>query len=216
MTATETKTSTLKPDPRFDRLASEAQLRLTAKHLESRGFRVLIARSPEEATRAVHDVLPAGAEVFAATSRTLDVLGISDEVEKSGRYVSVRARMGELAKAGEKREQRRAGQAPDWIIGSVHAVTEDGQVLVASNTGSQIGPYAYGAGNVVWVVGAQKIVADVDEGIERIREYSYPLEDARALAAYGVNSGVSKTLIVSRETQPGRVTIVLVHADLGF
>ena len=75
------------------------------------------------------------------------------------------------------REIRKLGGAPDYAAGSVHAVTEDGQVLIASNTGSQLGPYASGAGKVIWVVGAQKIVRDLNEGLRRIQEYTYPLEE---------------------------------------
>jgi len=83
-------------------------------------------------------------------------------------------------------------------------------------TGSQIGPYAYGAGKMIWVVGAQKVVPTVRDGLKRLREYAYPMEDARALKAYGVNSGLNKILIISKEVNPGRATVVLVEEVLGF
>jgi hypothetical protein len=89
-------------------------------------------------------------------------------------------------------------------------------VLIASATGSQLGPYAYGAGKLVWVVGAQKIVPSLEEGFRRIREYSLPLEDARARQVYGMQSFVGKLLVVSREAQPGRITVVIVKENLGF
>ena len=108
------------------------------------------------------------------------------------------------------------GAAPDFVIGSVHAVTEQGQVMVASFSGSQLASYVYGAGSVIWVVGTQKLVRDIDEGLRRITEYSYPLEDARAFEAYGMRSGVNKLLVVHREFQPGRVTVVLVKENLGY
>jgi hypothetical protein len=98
----------------------------------------------------------------------------------------------------------------------VHAVTEQGQVIVASMTGSQVGPYASGAGTVIWVVGAQKIVRDLEEGLRRVREYSYPMEDARAREAYGIGSGINKLLIVNREVVPGRISVILVKEKLGF
>ena len=210
------KSSSLKPNPRFGKVATEAQLKKAAEQLEAHGFHAILAPTKEAALQAVRQLLPEGAEVMTATSRTLETLGLAAEIDQSGRYHSVRARVLELAKRGDKAEQRRIGQAPDWIVGSVHAVTEDGQVLVASATGSQVGPYAYGAAHVVWVVGAQKVVPSLEAGLERLREYSLPLEDARALEAYGMNSGLNKILILSREAQPGRVTIILVHADLGF
>jgi hypothetical protein len=113
-------------------------------------------------------------------------------------------------------EIRRLGAAPDVMLGSVHAVTETGSLIAASMSGSQLGPYVSGAGKVILVVGTQKIVADLEEGLRRINEYAFPLEDARAQEAYGVHSGVNKVLIVNREINPGRVTVVLVGQAIGF
>ena len=106
--------------------------------------------------------------------------------------------------------------APQVMLGSVHAVTETGSLLAASSSGSQLAPYAAGAGRVILVVGGQKIVADVDAGLRRITEYAFPLEDARAMEAYGMHSGVNKVLIINREVVPGRITVVLVDEVLGF
>jgi hypothetical protein len=111
---------------------------------------------------------------------------------------------------------RRLGSAPDVMLGSVHAVTETGSMLAASMGGGQLGPYASGAGRVILVVGTQKIVSDVDEGLRRIHEYALPLENARAQAAYGIDSAVNKILIINREIVPGRITVVLVDEILGF
>lgn len=113
-------------------------------------------------------------------------------------------------------QMNQLGGAPEWVIGSVHAVTEDGAVFVASNSGSQLGAYAYGAQKVIWVIGTQKIVKNRDEAFRRLSEYSLPLEDERAQKAYGVHSGVSKILMVNKETQPGRITAILVKEKLGF
>ena len=108
------------------------------------------------------------------------------------------------------------GATPEYIIGSIHAVMEDGQVLVASNTGSQLAPYAASAAHVIWVVGAQKIVQDLEEGTRRIEEYSYPREDERLRKEKGVPSNISKVLLVHKEIQPGRVTMIIVKEELGY
>jgi hypothetical protein len=113
-------------------------------------------------------------------------------------------------------EIRRLGAAPDVMLGSVHAVTETGSLVAASMSGSQLGPYASGAGRVILVVGTQKIVSDLEEGLARIDEYAFPLEDARAQAAYGIRSAVNKVLVINREITPGRITVVLVDEVLGF
>src|SRR5205814_82466 len=111
-------------------------------------------------------------------------------------------------------EIRRLSAAPDVMLGSVHAVTESGALLAASMSGSQLGPYASGAGRVILVVGTQKIVSDLEEGLRRINDYSFPLEDARAQAAYGIRSAVNKVLIINREIVPERFTVVLVDEAL--
>jgi hypothetical protein len=95
-------------------------------------------------------------------------------------------------------------------------VTEDGQVLIASNTGSQLGPYATSAGKVIWVVGAQKIVKDLNEGLKRIEEYCLPLEEVHMQQLYKASTNVSKILIVRREIRPNRITMIIVKEEIGF
>ena len=108
------------------------------------------------------------------------------------------------------------GASPDWWINSAHAVTEDGRLVIASNTGSQLGPIAFGAGNVIFVIGAQKIVSDLDAAMRRIEEHVIPLENERMQAMYGVNTYLSKLLIINKEIRAGRFTVVLVRERLGF
>jgi hypothetical protein len=95
-------------------------------------------------------------------------------------------------------------------------VTETGQVIIASKTGSQLAGYVAGAAHVIWVVGTQKIVPTLEDGMERIEEYTLPLENARALKVYGASSSINKLLIVNKEYMPGRTTMVLVKEKLGF
>ena len=108
------------------------------------------------------------------------------------------------------------GACPGVVVGSVHAVSEDGHVVVGSFTGSQLGPYAAGAGAVIWVVGAQKVVPDLDAAFRRLRTYSFPREDERLHAAYGIGSALNKILIVDGETTPGRITVLLVREPIGY
>lgn len=202
--------------PEFATLASEDRVQRTVRALESNGISVLRAADSAEAKRIVLGLIPDGVQVHHGASRSLEVTGISDALENSGRYEQVRHRVRNMDRATQAAEIRRLMSAPDVMLGSVHAVTETGSLLAASSTGSQLAPYAGGAGRVILVVGTQKIVADLDEGLRRIEEYAYPLEDARAMEAYGINSGVNKVLIINREKVPGRITAVLVDEVLGF
>lgn len=200
----------------FAKLASDEQIERVAKALEANGIKTLIAKHGEEAEKMLFDLLPDGAEVFTASSQTLEQLGIPAELEKSEQYELVRDKLKKMDEKTQNREMVEMGATPEYIIGSVHAVTEDGQVMIASNTGSQLAPYAASAAHVIWVVGAQKIVQDLEEGTRRIEEYSYPREDERLKQAKGIPSNISKVLIVNKEIQPGRVTMIIVKEELGY
>ena len=200
----------------FGTLADDARVKRAAAALEANGIKVLRAGDAAEAKRIVLSLIPEGAQVHHGASQSLEETGILDAIEKSGRYEHLRPRIWSMDRKTQADEIRRLGAAPDVMLGSVHAVTETGSLITASMSGSQLGPYVSGAGRVILVVGTQKIVSDLEEGLYRVNDYSLPLEDARAQAAYGINSAVNKVLIINREIVPGRITVVLVNEVLGF
>jgi L-lactate utilization protein LutC len=197
-------------------LADDVRVKRTAAALEANGIDVVRAASAEEARPIVLGLIPAGAQVHHGASQSLDESGIAAELEKASRFELIRPRIWSMDRETQADEIRRLSASPDVMLGSVHAVTEVGSLVAVSASGSQLGPYAAGAGKVILVVGTQKIVSDLDEAFRRIDEYVFPLEDARAEAAYGVHSGVNKVLIVNREWEPGRITVVFVDEVLGF
>ena len=201
---------------RWGTMADDVRVKRTIAALEANGISALRASDAAEAKRMVLDLIPDGSEVHQGASQSLDVVGITDEIAKSDRYEALRPRIWSLDRQTQGDEIRRLGAAPDVMLGSVHAVTETGSLLAASMSGSQLGPYVSGAGRVILVAGTQKIVADLEEGLQRIDEYAYPLEDARAQEAYGIRSAVNKVLVINREITPGRITVVLVEEVLGF
>jgi LUD domain len=204
------------PNTEFARAASEEQLGRAAAALEVHGIHVVLAQNGVEAKRLVLEMVPSGSEVSTGASVSLETIGVLAEIEKSGRYNAVRPRTRAMDRATQAREIRKLGNTPDFMLGSAHALTEDGSLLIASLTGSQLGPYANGAGKVILVVGHQKIVPDLEQGFRRIYEYAYPLEDIHVQELYGMRSGVNKILIINREFVPGRITVVLVRETLGF
>jgi hypothetical protein len=197
-------------------VASEQQIRAVAIALERSGITAIVVDSGEEARAAVRSILPVRAEVYNNTSRTLEVIGVAEDIERSGLYQPLRPRLYRMDREMQGREMRQLSAAPDWVVGSVHAVTEEGALLIASATGSQLGPIVSGAGHVILVIGGQKIVPDFNTGLRRLYEYCFPLEDQRAREAYGVPSGVNNVLVISRATRPGRITAILVNESLGF
>ena len=209
-------TRTLTPNWVFAELASDAEIERAAQALEAHGIHALIADNGEEAEQMVFDLLPEGAEVFTASSQTLEQLHIPADLERSEQYDLVRAKLKKMDPRTQNREMVKLGATPEYIIGSVHAVTEEGQVLVASNMRSQLGPYSAGAEKVIWVVGAQKIVRDFNEGMQRIEEYAYPREHEQLLRAMGMHGGINQILMVNKEVKPGRITMIIVKEELGF
>jgi len=203
------------PNAEFERVADRAHLERTAEALAARGFRAQVADTAEHARRIVLDAIPDGAEVHTALSETMRELGITTEIEESGRYTSVRSSLKALDRETQGREMRKLGAAPDYILGSAHAVTDAGEIVVGSGSGSQLGAYAYAGGNVILVVGHQKLVRDVQEGLRRLREYSLPREYARMQGLGFPGTLLAKTLIIHYEPA-GRTSVILVPETLGF
>lgn len=206
----------MKPNEEFGKLASDEEIKKAIKALVENGFQVEIFENSQEAKKKVLDLLPKGAEVFTMTSQTLEAMELDKEINKSGKYNAVRPKLFAMDRNTQGREMAKLGASPDWVVSSVHAVTEDGNLLIASNTGSQLSAEAYAGGKVIFVVGTQKIVKNTQEGLQRIYEYALPLENERAKKAYGVRSSVNKILIINREIKPKRITVILVKEKLGF
>jgi L-lactate utilization protein LutC len=203
------------PNLDFERPADRAHLQRTAAALAARGFKAQVADTAEHARELVLAAIPEGAEVHIALSETMREIGITKEIDESGRYDSIRARLSALDRETQAREMRKLGAAPDYIVGSAHAITDDGQVVVGSGSGSQLGAYAYAGGNVILVVGHQKLVSDLDEGLRRVREYSLPREYMRMQDAGRPGSLLAKTLIIHHEPS-ARISVILVPETLGF
>jgi hypothetical protein len=198
----------------FSQPATNEQIERTAHALEANGFHTLVAEDPQQARRLFFELIPAGAQVFQGHSGTLEELGITAELEQSGRYIAVRPQLRALDRQTQADQIRRLAASPDYMTGSVAAITEDGHVLAASASGRQLGPYISGAGKVIWLAGSQKIVANLEEGFRRIEEYALPLEDERVLKNSGHHTDLNKVVVFYKE-RPGRITIILVKAVLG-
>jgi hypothetical protein len=211
-----TKDITITPIEEFAKLAVNERIERTSKALEANGIQTLVAENGTEAKRIFLELIPEGSEVFLGASVTLEQLGITTDIDQSGRFEALRPKMYAMNRETQGREIRKLIAAPDFAAGSVHAVTEDGHVLIASNTGSQLGPYASGAGRVIWVVGAQKIVKDLESGLRRLNEHVVPLEEEHMRQLYKVGTAVNQMLIVNWASRPGRITMILVKEELGY
>jgi L-lactate utilization protein LutC len=211
-----TAVTKIEPNPKFGVLASDKRVAKAAKALEANGFKVVVVDKGEDAARLVLAAIPEGAEVLVALSETLNQIGVTKAIDESGRYDAIRPKAAKLDRKTQAREIRKLRGSPDYIVGSVHAITEGGELVIASGSGSQIGPEAYSARRVILVAGTQKIVRNVAEALRRIEDYSLPLENERMVKVYGYPSLLAKILLIKREPNAERITIVLVKEKLGF
>jgi len=207
--------STTDVSERFTALPDDQTLAATVVALEEHGFSVEVVDGLDAARAAVLARIPRGSSVMTNTSVTLQETGIAPAIDDGGRYESARNKMMALDFATQLQEMKAIAGQPEYALGSVHAVTRDGTLVIASASGSQLASYAWGAANVIFVVGAQKLVPNLEAARERIIEHSLKLEDARAYAAYGQNSRVGKILEIHQE-DPGRIHVVLIRQAIGF
>ena len=207
--------TTIQLSDRFTTLPDDQTLAATVVALEEHGFSVEVVDDLDAARKAVLARIPKGSSVMTNTSVTLQETGIADAINGGGPYDSARNKMFALDFATQAQEMKVIGGQPDYALGSVHAVTRDGTLVIASASGSQLASYAWGAANVIFAVGAQKLVTTVEEAHERIYKHSLKLEDARAYAAYGQHSSVGKILEIHQEL-PGRIHVVLIRQRVGF
>jgi hypothetical protein len=199
----------------FSAPASEAQLGELAQKLTEHNFEAVVVNDGAEAREEVLKRIPEGATVHSGKSKTLEDAGIFAELMQNDKYDFVRKRTMKMDRTTQRDEMRKAGAAPDIMLGSAHAVTADGQIVITSASGSQIGPIASGAGKLILVIGSQKIVPDLDTAFRRIKEHVFPYEDARLRETLGVGTKITRTLILDQDFGPGRTTVILVREPIG-
>jgi hypothetical protein len=204
------------PAAQFTDPAPAERLERTAAALTAHGFSVEILDDVAAARARIKDLIPEGTSVFTGASETLRLSGIEEDINASGRYDAIRPRVLAMDRATEADDIRRLIASPDVEVGSVAAVTETGSLVIASASGSQLPGYAVGAARAIWIIGAQKVVADLSTALRRVEEHCLPLEDARAQVAYGYPSAVNRLLILNAEFLPGRGTVLLLREAIGF
>jgi hypothetical protein len=192
------------------------EIERVAAALRSHKIEVIVVETGEQARQAVLQLVPEGAEVHSGKSKTLEEVGLYREFVESGRYDAIRPRIFAMDRQTQGREIRKLVAAPDFMLGSVAAITLDGALVAASAIGSQLGAYASGAGRLILVVGSQKIVPDLDAALRRIRDVVFPWENAQVRARLGVDTILEKVLVLYGEWQAGRTTVVLVREPVGI
>jgi hypothetical protein len=199
----------------FTAPAPAATVGRLAANLQARNFEVVVVQTGAEAKAEVLRRIPDGIRIHSGKSKTLEDIGLFDTLMGSDEYDFVRKQTLKMDRNTQSREMVKLGATPDLMINGVQAVTEAGQLVVVSASGSQIGAISAGAEKLILVVGSQKIVPDLDGAFQRIQEHVFPYEDARLLDMLGIHTAWTRTLILERDFTPGRTTVILVRDPVG-
>lgn len=203
----------------FNALASQESITKTMKALGTNGFHPEIVENKAEVMERIKALIPKDASIHNGASTTLQEVGYIDYL-KSGAHGWNNLHVNILAETDLEKQNklRRESTFSDYYLGSVHALSETGELVIASNSGSQLPHLVFTSPNIILVVGTQKITPTLESAIRRFEEYVVPLEDKRAMSEYNMRTMNTKTLIMHKENPMiGRnVKIILVKEKLGF
>lgn len=203
----------------FNTVATENSINTTVKNLATRNIEAVVVDTKNDALKMLKDLIPAGASVMNGSSTTLEEIGFIDLL-KSGAHDWNNLHESIVKETDQSKQASSRQQAihADYYLGSVHALVESGEFVVASNTGSQLPHIAYTSPNLIFIVGSQKIVPDLSKALERLEKYVVPLENERSLKAYGAPTNLNKLLIFKGENpyMGRKITLILVKEALGF
>jgi len=200
----------------WDRVPEQETIDKTIRALNARGFKAELVSDRRAALEKVRSLIPNGAEVMTGSSKTLEEIGLANALASGDHpWNNLKARI--VAEMDRERQMalRRMATFADYFLGSVHAITTDGQMVAGSASGSQLGAYAFGGKNLIIVAGTNKITEDLDEALLRLREHSVPLEDQRMKKLGFPGTFLSKIFIYEGEHQRN-VHVLLVNEKLGF
>jgi L-lactate utilization protein LutB len=189
----------------------------TAKAIERRGIRVILAGNASEALSVLKKVIPQGAEVMNGSSTTLIEIGYEDYISENRSGWKLMHDVITAENNDEKRaELRRKSVASEYFVSSANALSQTGEIVACDATGSRVGAWPFAAGHLILVAGINKIVPSLEDALNRVRQYAYPLENVRAKRAYGIPSIIGKCVILSHEKNEGRIILILVKEALGY
>lgn len=202
---------------KWDELASSEIIKNTAENVTRRGIEVIVVDSVKDALEKILYLIPKDAEIASGSSTTLQQIGFADILkEGKHKWKNLHEAVIEEKDAEKRIDLRRKAVTAQYFLGSVNAIAQTGELVACDASGSRVSAYPFAAKKLILVAGAQKITPTLDDAMKRVRDYVFPLEDKRALEAYGAHSTFGKWIIIEREIIKGRITLILVKEKLGF
>ncbi len=202
---------------RWSRIPAEKEIASSVKEIEARGIKVLRVQDGRLALARIEELIPPGAEIMNGSSTTLIEIGYLDLLKsEQHNWIDLARKLISENDDATRNEMRRKSVAAEYFLSGVNAIAATGELVSCDASGSRVGAWPFAAKHLVLVAGVNKIVPSLADALQRIREYAYPLEDARSKKVYGAPSQIGKCVILSNERQQGRVTLILVNDQLGY
>ena len=203
----------------YNQLADKDIVSQTAKNLQLKGYQVFIVNSGNQALGKIMELIPENASVMNGTSVTLEQIGYLDFLESGlHKWNDLHAKVNAENDPEKRNALRREAALSDFYLGSVHALSQSGEFIIASNTASQLPHIAFTSPNLIFVVSTKKIVPDIPSGLKRLEDHVFPLENERMKKLYKVGTNINKILIFRGEAKylNRKITLILVNENLGF
>lgn len=202
-------------------LPSPERIQTTIEAVIARGITVTFVETKEDALANIYELIPTAASVMTGASVTLQQIGLEAALKVGDHpWWNMKSEIVLEKDPVKQAVLRKQATLAEYYLGSVHAIAETGEILIASATGSQLAPYAFSSNHVIWVAGAQKIVPTLEDAFRRLREYVQPLEDRRLKQVFGPEARgvVGKILVFERESPMLKrsLHLILVNEVLGF
>ena len=203
----------------FNKLANKQIVDDTLKELRDRGYQAFTVENGKKALEKIKELIPSNASVTNGASRTLEQIGFVDYL-KSGNHSWNNLHENILKEIDPAKQKllRRQSAVSDYYLGSVHALIETGDFIIASNTGSQLSPIVFTSENLIFVVSTKKIVPSIEIGMKRLIDHVIPLEDKNMMQKYNIGTSLNKIVIFKGESKfnQRKITFILVNENLGF
>lgn len=203
----------------YSALAQKEIIEKTMENLKTNGVEGILVQTKEEALEKIKELIPAGASIMNGSSKTLEQIGLVDYlISKNHGWNNLHQAILEEKDPAKQSNLRKQAVLSDYYLGSVHALSQTGEFIIASNSGSQLPHIVYTSPNLIFVVGGQKIVSSIDEGLRRLEGYVIPREDENLMQKFNMHTYPSKLLIFKREPEftQRKVTMIIVGEVLGF
>ncbi len=202
---------------KWSHMPSEDEIASAVLAIEGRGIRVFRGKDGAFALDKIKEIIPAGSKVMNGSSTTLIEIGFDELLKGSGHsWMDCHKAVTSENDAEKRNDLRRKALISDYFLSGVNAIAWTGELVSCDATGSRVGAWPFAAKNLILVSRVNKIVPTLHDALQRIREFAYPLEDARSKKVNNRPSKIGKCVILANESQSGRITLILIDDRLGY